>query len=705
MNENFEKRKKILCDFIHDRTYIPMKFKEIVHLFQIPKEQRTQLREITEALEKEGKISQTKDGRYRKGTSNSLRGVYRAHERGFGFVVLEDEEQEDIFIAEGNENSALQDDVVEVSLLPATSGKSREGKIVGIIERGTKKVVGLFQKHKNYGFVIADSLRFAKDIFIPKEKSKDAQTGQKVVVELTFYGDEKKKPEGKVVEIIGRVDEAGTDILSLVKDTDIPIEFPVKVLNQAEKVPAKVSDADREGRSDLRQCLTITIDGEDAKDLDDAITLTKEGDIYTLAVHIADVTNYVQEKSALDREAFKRGTSVYLADRVIPMLPMRLSNGICSLNEGVERLALSCIMQVNKMGELVNQEVAETTICVNRRMSYTEVSTLLEDEADTTGYDDELIKMLRDMNVLSTILRQKRYKRGGIDFDFPEAKVILDKQGRPIEIRTYERNIASKIIEDFMLLANETVAETYFWQEIPFSYRVHEVPEEEKIQKLCLFVNNLGYSMKIKENKVKSKEMQKLLMQVEGTPEEAMVSRLALRAMKQARYAPENLGHFGLAASYYTHFTSPIRRYSDLQIHRIIKDVLRGRMTQEKKEHYQHILPEVTKQASLTERRAEEIERNTVKLKKVEYMQGHLNEEFEGVISSLTRWGIYVELPNTVEGLVHVMNMKDDHYDYIEERGEMVGEHTKKTYRLGETVRIRVMGADTLRRTIDFEFV
>jgi len=704
MKDNFEKRKKLLCEFVNDRAYVPMKFKEIAHLLQVAKDGRAELRAIIDTLMMEGRISLMKDGRYKKGSERQLRGIYRANERGFGFVILE-EAQEDIFIAECNSNHALQGDLVEVMLLPATSGKRQEGKIVNVVERGMKQVVGLFQENKNYGFVIPDDVHFSKDIFIPKEKMKEAKTGQKVVVELTTYGDEKKKPEGKIVEILGFANEAGTDILSLIKNTDIPIEFPVRVLNQAEKVPDSVSVADCEGRRDFRNCLTITIDGEDAKDLDDAITLTKDGDIYTLGVHIADVTNYVQEKSALDREALKRGTSIYLADRVVPMLPQKLSNGICSLNEGVDRLALSCIMQVDKTGELIGQEVVESVICVDRRMSYTEVSAILEAQIPPVGYTDELLEMLLEMQKLSKCLRAKRYKRGGIDFDFPEAKVLLDERGKPTEIRAYERNVASKIIEDFMLLANETVAETYFWQEIPFVYRVHEAPENEKIQKLNLFLNNIGYTMHIGKNEVKSKEMQKLLAKVEGKPEEPLVSRLALRSMKQAKYTPENLGHFGLAATYYTHFTSPIRRYSDLQIHRIIKEVLRGRMNQDKRDHYTHILQEVTKHISMAERRAEEIERDTIKLKKVEYMQGYVGEVFDGVISSITKWGIYVELPNTIEGLVHVVNMKDDHYDYVEERCEMVGEHTRKTYRLGESVQIQVLNADTLRRVIDFIFV
>ncbi len=416
------------------------------------------------------------------------------------------------------------------------------------------------------------------------------------------------------------------------------------------------------------------------------------------------MTNYVQENSAIDREAKERGTSVYLVDRVIPMLPHRLSNGICSLNAGEDRLALSCIMTVNPKGNVIGHEIAETVIRVDERMTYTGVKKILEDHdpAETQKYR-ELLPMLEQMQELSQILRERRQRRGSIDFDFPEAKIVLDDKGQPVEIMPYDRNVATKIIEDFMLLANETVAEDYYWQEIPFVYRTHEAPEEDKIRTLAAFINNFGYSMHIGANEIRPKEIQKLLARAEDTPEETLICRLALRSMKQARYMPENVGHFGLAANYYTHFTSPIRRYPDLQIHRIIKDNLRGRMNEKKIEHYQCILPEVTKHSSEMERRADEAERETMKLKKVEYMQQYVGEEFEGVISGMTKWGMYVELPNTVEGMVHVTNMTDDHYDYYDDRYEMIGVHTNKTYKLGQKVRVRVIGTDRFLRTIDFE--
>lgn len=700
----FEKRKKVIYDFICDDFYVPMKIKEIAMVLQVPREQRDELKAVLDALEEEGKISLSKRGKYSKGQARQLKGIYQAHPRGFGFVVREGVD-EDVYIPEDSTNGAFQGDEVEFAITRHKEGGRRiEGKIVKILSHGTRKIVGLYEKCKSYGFVRPDNQRILNDIYIPEGKEKGAMTGHKVVVELTSYGGEHSKPEGFVTEILGHVNDPGTDIISIVKGFDLPTEFPERVMNQAERVGKDVSEADMAGRLDLRDWEMVTIDGEDAKDLDDAVSLTKEGEDYKLGVHIADVTNYVQEKSALDREALKRGTSVYLADRVIPMLPHKLSNGICSLNAGEDRLALSCIMTVNPKGEVVEHLIAETVVRVNERMSYTSVAKILEqqDEEEIKRFE-QLVPMFERMAELSHILRTRRKKRGSIDFDFPESKMILDKQGHPVDIMPYERNVATKLIEDFMLLANETVAEEYYWRELPFLYRTHETPDEEKMKKLSTFINNFGYHIHM-GNEVRPMEVQKLLGKAEGTPEEAMICRLALRSMKQAKYTPENTGHFGLAAKYYTHFTSPIRRYPDLQIHRIIKENIRGRLNADRIGHYEKILPEVAIQAGLTERRAEEAERETVKLKKVEYMKDRIGEEFEGVISGITKWGVYVELPNTIEGLVHVANMWDDHYEYWEERYEMIGEHTRNVYKLGQTVRVRVIDVDRLQRVIDFEF-
>lgn len=636
-----------------------------------------------------------------------ITGVFRANARGFGFVETE-EEGPDIFIGEESTSGAFDGDTVEVTVIKEGTGKNREGKIIKVISRGITRIVGLYEaeKGKNYGFVIPDNQRFLKDVFIPGERSKGAVKGHKVVAELISYGGNGKKPEGKIIEIIGHINDPGTDIMSIVKGYDLPVEFPEKVLKQAERVSKPVSKADMEGRKDLRSCQMVTIDGEDAKDLDDAVSVKRDGENYILGVHIADVTNYVQENSALDREALERGNSVYLADRVIPMLPHTLSNGICSLNAGEDRLALSCIMTVNPKGNVIDHEIAETVVCVDRRMTYTSVKKILEDrdEKEIETYR-EFVPMFELMQELSGILRERRKQRGSINFEFPETKMVLDGSGKPLNIKPYERNTATKLIEDFMLLANETVAQDYYWQELPFVYRNHDAPDEAKIKALATFINNFGYSMHVGVNEIRPKEIQKLLAKTQDTPEEALISRLALRSMKRAAYAPDNNGHFGLAAPYYTHFTSPIRRYPDLQIHRIIKDNLRGRMDEARSSHYQSILEEVTKHASETERRADEAERETIKLKKAEYMQERLGEVFEGVISGMSKWGMYVELPNTIEGLVHVTRMYDDHYDYDERCYEMVGEHLRKTYKLGQKVYVRAVHADRLTRAIDFEIV
>ena len=703
MDQTFEKRKKVILDFISDDMYVPMKIKEIAIVLQIPREQRDDLKEVLDVLVEEGKISLSKRGKYSKGQAVRLKGVFQANARGFGFVTPEDG-AEDVFIPEENISGAFQGDQVEYIITAAPSGRRREGKIVRILSHSVVHIVGLYEKSKNFGFVRPDNQRYLKDIYIPAGKEKGAMNGHKVVVELTSYGGENMKPEGTVVEIIGHINDPGTDILSVVMDAGIPTEFSEKVLNQAARVSKEVSEADRAGRKDLRDWLMVTIDGEDAKDLDDAVSLQTIDGNYVLGVHIADVTNYVQENSALDREAFERGTSVYLADRVIPMLPHKLSNGICSLNAGEDRLALSCIMTFDQAGEMIDHEIVETVIHVDKRMSYNGVAKILDGNTEETGTDQEIVSMLLSMKKLSDILRERRGRRGSIDFDFPETKVILDENGKPVDIRPYERNGATKIIEDFMLMANETVAEEYYWRELPFIYRTHEVPDEDKIRKLSTFINNFGYHIHVR-NEVRPKEIQKLLDKVDGTPEEALISRLTLRSMKQARYTTENTGHFGLAAKYYTHFTSPIRRYPDLQIHRIIKENLRGRLNEDRISHYEEILSRVAAQCSDRERRAEEAEREVVKMKKAEYMRSHIGEEYDGVISGVTKWGIYVELANTVEGLVHVADMRDDHYEFAEQTYELVGEHSGKTYKLGQTVRVRVAAADKLQRTVNFEIV
>ncbi len=515
-----------------------------------------------------------------------MTGVFTGHPKGFGFVAV-DGLEEDIYISAEQVHGALHQDVVQVELKEAQEGKRREGKVVKVLTRGTMQLVGIYQENKNYGFVVPDNGRYTKDIFIPKEQSKGAVNGHKVVVILTDYGTEGKNPEGKVTEILGHVSDPGTDVLSIVKGMEIPTEFPEKVMNQAERVPDRICGADMQGRMDLRQVQMVTIDGEDAKDLDDAVSLRMEGENYVLGVHIADVSNYVQEGSALDREALKRGTSVYLVDRVIPMLPRRLSNGICSLCAGEDRLTLSCIMTIDQKGNVIDHVIAETVIRVDRRMTYTSVQKILDGDEEETARYEELAPMFLRMNELARLLRRKRRKRGSIDFDFPETKVKLDEDGCPTDIMPYERNEATRIIEDFMLIANETMAEDCYWQSLPFLYRTHDRPDSDRMRKLSAFLHNFGYTIHMKNHEVHPMELQKLLVKLEGTPEEALVDRLTLRSMKQARYGTECTGHFGLAANCYCHFTSPIRRYPDLQIHRIIKENLRTGLSQKRISHYE----------------------------------------------------------------------------------------------------------------------
>lgn len=701
-SQGLEDKKKLVLDFMGLKEYKPMKFKEMAGMLQVPKEDRAELRAVLEELIQEGKISIDVKGKFRKRKEEVKAGTFLGTQRGFGFVALEGEE--DVFIPENATKGALHNDKVQIEILKDHTGKRKEGRVVHILERGSDLLVGTFAKSKNFGFVIADNQKFNKDIYIPKACAKGAVSGHKVVVKITDYGSGDKNPEGEIVEILGHMNDPGVDIISIVRAYGLPEEFPDEIMKQVEEIPSEVEEGEWEGRMDIRDWQMVTIDGEDAKDLDDAITLTKEGDIYKLGVHIADVSHYVQENSPLDKEAMKRGTSVYLVDRVIPMLPHALSNGICSLNAGVDRLALSCFMDIDQKGTVVNHKIAETVVKVTERMSYTNVKKILEeqDEEQISRYG-KLIPMLKQMAELADILREKRRKRGSIDFDFPESKITLDQTGKPLKVEPYARNKATKIIEDFMLICNETIAEDYFWQQLPFVYRTHENPDAEKIEKLGIFINNFGYSIKIGQEEIHPKELQKLMEKIEDTPEEALISRLTLRSMKQARYTVANEGHFGLATKYYCHFTSPIRRYPDLQIHRIIKENLKSGMTERRIRHYEKILPEISLKSSHLERRADDAEREVEKLKKAQYMEQFIGEEMEGVISGITTWGMYVELPNTVEGMIRVTSLTDDYYYYDEEHYVMVGEHTRKTYKLGEKIKIVVAGVDQLTKTIDFE--
>ena len=656
MENLFEKRKKLICELTEDPRYVPMKEKELAIFMQVKPEDRRELTRALEELLAEGKLEQTRRGRYVKP------------------------------------------------------------------EKKLCRAVGVYQSSENFGFVIPDNRKTVPDIFIAKEKRNGAFDGAKVVVEYEESREERKSPEGEIIEVLGAQDAPGVDMRSVVRALGIPEDFSEKVLNQAQRVAAAVSEGDCAGRRDLRSLYMVTIDGEDAKDLDDAVSLTAENGVWRLGVHIADVANYVQENSALDWAAKERGTSVYLADRVIPMLPRTLSNGICSLNAGEDRLALSCLMDIDEKGNIGSYEIVESVICVNRRMSYSEVQKVLDGDETAREGCMEAVPMLEEMARLSQALRKKRRERGAVDFDFPESKIRLDAEGNPVEIVPYERNDATKLIEDFMLAANETVAQHFYWLELPFLYRVHDTPDGDRMKELAVFLQNFGYRLHLggsgkkkggkgkggisaQDVQVHPKQLQKLLDQIEGTPEEAMLARLILRSMRRAFYSPECTGHFGLAASCYCHFTSPIRRYPDLQIHRIIKEFLRGRLNGGRTEHYADILDGVARQSSETERRADEAERICEKIKKAQYMEAHVGEVFEGVISGVTGWGLYAELPNTVEGLIPIGSMTEDYFIYDEANCRLVGDRTGIFYQLGESVTVEVTGANRYAGTVDFRLV
>lgn len=734
--KQMEQRKKMILELFADPKYKPMKIRELSVLLDLSREEREDLRQVLDALLAEGKISLSGRGKYAAAGTYALTGVFSGTRRGFGFVTPS-EGGEDVFIPEEETGGAFHGDTVQYLRLGEAQGDKRAwGRIVKVMERGIEEVVGTYERHKNHGFVIPDNQKLSYDVFIPSGKSLNAVDGHKVVVRLKSYGDRGHNPEGEVTRILGHRNDPGVDIQSVVLAYGLPVEFPEEVMDQAAKTPDHVREEELAGRLDLRELTCVTIDGEDAKDLDDAITLTREDGVYHLGVHIADVSHYVTEGSPLDREAYQRGTSVYLVDRVIPMLPHALSNGICSLNAGADRLAMSCLMDIDEKGNLISHRIAESVIRVTRRMSYTEVYRILQTQADDQENGQEnnqespqekpreetleeacqalsrdeadvallgqLSPMFFQMDELARLLREKRYGRGAIDFDFPESKIVLDEKGKPLSIEPYQRNEAHRLIEDFMLMANETIAEDFYWQEVPFLYRSHEKPDPRKMLYLTTFLQNFGLYLKGKSEEIRPKELQKLLDRVAGRPEEALVSRMTLRSLKQAKYTTECLGHFGLAAQYYCHFTSPIRRYPDLQIHRIIKEQLHGQLDEERIAHYEALLPEAAVMTSSLERRAESAERETDQVKKVQYMKRYLGEAFDGVVSGVANWGMYVELPNTVEGCVRMSDLEDDYYIYDEAHMELRGERSGNRYCLGQRIRVQVARVDTVLHTIDF---
>lgn len=695
--------REIIVEFMKQPKYKPMLKEELAVAFKIDRKDQREFFKSLESMEKEGIILKARNERY--GLLNNeymALGVLEGNEKGFGFVISKDRPGEDVFISAENMNGAMHGDKVVVNILKRReASRKQEGEIIRILERANETVIGTYEGNGNFGFVIPDNHKLSYDIFIPKAGSMNAKDGHKVIVELTRWPEPRRNPEGSVVEVLGYPWEKGTDILSIVRMFNLPSVFPEDVIKEAQAVPMRIPDDEISRRRDLRQLKLFTIDGADAKDLDDAVSIESlDNGGYRLGVHIADVSHYVKDGSPLDKEALKRGNSVYLLDRVIPMLPHELSNGICSLNPNEDRLAMSVIMDIDKKGKVYAHEIFESVINSKARLIYDDVSDLLEGKTSTEGKLKEVAEELFVMKELMDILRARRERRGSIDFDFPESYIELDENGKPIDVRKLERRVANRLIEEFMLVCNETVAERFFWAQIPFLYRIHEDPNPEKVADFLRFIHNFGYSIRGKE--LHPKDFQRLTDEIKGRREEPVISTLLLRTMQKAVYSSEPGKHFGLAAQYYSHFTSPIRRYPDLQIHRIIKETLRGSLSHIRMEHLEGWLPEVADHTSMTERRAEEAEREVDDLKKAQYMAERIREEYDGIVSSVTSFGMFVQLENTIEGLVHFSNMEDDFYFFDEENYMIVGERTKRTYRLGDEVRIKVIGADIGKKNIDF---
>ncbi|PRO65565.1 ribonuclease R [Alkalicoccus urumqiensis] len=659
-------------------------------------------------LEEEGELVRTRTNRYGPPEKmNLLRGDVIMHPKGFAFVKT-DMQEEDVFISPSEMNGAMNKDKVLVRLQSDSDGARQEGTIIRILERGTTQIVGTFHDARSHSYVAPDDKRVPADILIPEGQSLGAVDGHKVVVEITQFAEGRSSAEGHVTKIIGHKNDPGVDIMSIIHKHGLAGEFPEAVTQQAENVPDTIDPSEIKNRRDKREETIVTIDGADAKDLDDAVQVKRlDNGNYLLGVHIADVSYYVQENSPIDKEAYERGTSSYLVDRVIPMIPHRLSNGICSLNPQVDRLTLSCDMEINTSGEVVNHDIYESVIRTNERMTYSDVRKILEDkDEETMSRYESLVPFFQDMEELAAVLRKKRFDRGAIDFDFKEAQVLVDEDSRPVDVVLRERSTAEKLIEEFMLAANETIAEHFHWMKVPFIYRIHEDPDEEKLNQFLEFITSFGYVVKGTANTVHPRSMQELLESVRGEPEEAVINTMLLRSLKQAKYDPENIGHFGLASEFYTHFTSPIRRYPDLIVHRLIRTYLiNGKTDQKTIEHWQEKLPETAQHASEMERRAEDAERETDELKKVQFMEDKIGHEFTGVLSGVTNFGLFVRLPNTIEGLVHVSYLTDDFYHFDKQHQIMTGERTGNTFRIGDEIDVRVVNVNVDERVIDFEVI
>ncbi len=710
MEESIQKHVEKLLNYMKDEAYKPLTVQELEQAFGI--EDSSDFKDFVKALvymEEKGLVVRTRSNRYGLPEKmNLVRGRLSGHAKGFAFVIPDEPGMDDIFVPPTETNNAMHGDTVMVRISGESSGQRREGTIIRILERGIQQIVGTYVESKHFGFVIPDDKKFASDIFIPKAASKGAVEGHKVVVKLTTYPEGRKSAEGEIIEILGHKNDPGVDILSVIHKHGLPLEFPHEVLKQAEDTPDTIDERELVNRRDLRNEVIVTIDGADAKDLDDAVTVTRlENGNYKLGVHIADVSYYVQEGTPIDREAADRGTSVYLVDRVIPMIPHRLSNGICSLNPKVDRLTLSCEMEIDPEGTVVSHEIFQSVIKTTERMTYYDVNRILIDkDEETRSRYESLVPMFELMGELASILREKRMKRGAIDFDFKESKVLVDENGHPTDVVIRERSVAERLIEEFMLAANETVAEHFHWLDVPFIYRIHEDPKEDKLRRFFEFITNFGYIVKGTANSVHPRALQEIIEEVQGKPEEMVISTVMLRSMQQAKYDPECLGHFGLSTEFYTHFTSPIRRYPDTIVHRLIRTYLiEGKLDEATREKWNAQMPEIAEHSSKMERRAVEAERETDELKKAEYMEDKIGEEYDGIISSVTNFGMFVELPNTIEGLVHVSYMTDDYYRFDERHFAMIGERTGNVFRIGDEITVRVVKVNKDERSIDFEIV
>lgn len=697
--------KNDILELMRSTTYAPLSAEELIDAAKIEGNLDRFWKELLE-MEENGDIIKTRFATYGLPEKMGLVvGRFQLTSKGFGFVIPDNKgDRPDVFIPPRALGGAMNNDRVMARVEHAKDGNKPEGEIIRVITHANNKVVGIFNQSGEFGFVVPDDKKIGQDIYVFKRNFGSAKNSQKVVVEITQWPVDGRKAEGKIIEVLGNIGDVGLEILSIIKQNDLPLEFPEAVINASKRVPKVIKPGELDGRRDLRHLPIVTIDGDDAKDLDDAVYVKElPDDQFLLGVHIADVSYYVKENNTLDKEARERGTSVYLVDRVLPMLPERLSNGICSLNAGEDRLTMSCEMRIDSKGKVLNYEIFPSVIHVKHRLSYNIVREIIvNNDVDLKKKYKDILPMLRNMETLCKILRKKRFARGAIDFDLPEQKVILDEQGKPVEIVQRIRSIAESIIEEFMLAANEAVAQHMFTQKWPFVYRVHDLPNEDKMKDLASLLANFNVKLKVNEE-TKPIEVQRALTEMSGKPEERLVSTVALRSLKQAVYQTENIGHFGLAAKFYTHFTSPIRRYPDLIVHRLLHAWLENpSMTNKKSEKLEMNLDEIAEHSSIRERAAAEAERATVDLKKAEYMSERIGEEFEGVISSVTAFGMFIELTNGIEGLIHISSLMDDYYEFHEDKYALIGSHTRKVYRLGDQVKIEVLQVNLADRNIDF---